>query len=171
MSIIIGILLVLFVILAILLVLIILAQDDGTEGAGIIFGSAASQQYGARKGNIITRTTGILATLFVSIAFILSFLFQHNATDLDITDAAVTSEETSLEWWNVDDSNQQDIPLEVPVDASSTPPPTENVDTKNSETSQDISNTSVESLEIESQVIETSEEDTPPIDNNTSNKE
>lgn len=122
MGIIIGILLVIFVLVAILLVLLILSQDDGTDGAGILFGSAASQQYGAKKGNIITRTTGILATIFMVVAFGLSFLFQvsNKETDLDIQ--GPENSDFQIEWWNTDsvDEDGDIIPLENTTSSENT---------------------------------------------------
>lgn len=106
------ILLVLLVLVAILLVLIILAQDDATEGAGIIFGSAANQQFGARKGNVVTKTTSVLATIFIVTAFTLSFLFQYNRDDkFDII--GNDSETEEVQWWNTDEENADDVPLDA----------------------------------------------------------
>ena len=116
MSIITGVLLVVLVVVAVLLVLIILVQDDGTEGAGILFGSAASQQYGARKGNIVTKTTSILATSFIVLSLSLAFLYQYNkneSIEIDIP----KSEDTVLEWWAVDTSTEEEIPLEDTVNS------------------------------------------------------
>lgn len=115
MGIITGILLVVLVIVAVLLVLIILVQDDGTEGAGILFGSAASQQYGAKKGNIVTKTTGILATSFIVIALSLSFLYQYNKNESIEID--IPTEEGVLEWWSVDTTTEEEIPLEDTINS------------------------------------------------------
>lgn len=117
MSVIIGLLLTLFVIIALLLVLLILVQDDGTEGAGIIFGSAASQQYGARKGNVVTKTTSILAALFIVIAFSLSFVFQNTTQDFELTNVSSSStDDTKIDWWSTTQGKDEVIPLEIPLE-------------------------------------------------------
>lgn len=102
MSFLIGFLIVLLVLVSILLVLIVLVQDDGAQGAGMLFGSSASQQYGARRGNIVTRTTGILAGSFICISLILVFLFKERESNLQAMEATTleeTQDEKTLEWW------------------------------------------------------------------------
>lgn len=101
MAIIIGILVAFLVICAILLVLIVLIQDDGADGAGMILGSVASQQYGVRKGNIVTRTTGILATVFMVLSFTLAFLLKggDDTKSLQKLAEGQSGAESSVTWW------------------------------------------------------------------------
>ncbi len=101
MAIFIGFLTVLLAIVSILLILLVLLQDDGAEGAGLLFGSSVSQQYGARKGNVITRTTSILAVSFIIIALVLAFLFRENEVDVTSLESTVNdAQPTTVEWWN-----------------------------------------------------------------------
>jgi preprotein translocase subunit SecG len=59
-------LLALLVISAVLLVLVVLLQDDQGEGLGGIFGGGASTTaFGSRSGNVLTRFTAVLATVFL----------------------------------------------------------------------------------------------------------
>ncbi len=106
MAFLIGFLIVILILVSILLILIVLAQDDGAEGAGMLLGSSASQQYGARKGNIVTRTTGILATLFISVSLVLVFLFRESDTSLQAIESEVEgdSENQLVEWWAQDEA-------------------------------------------------------------------
>ncbi len=106
MEILIGVLIGLLVINCILLVLIILIQDDGSEGAGIILGSAASQQYGIRKGNIVTRTTSILAFFFIVISFSLAVLFKisDNSQGLEKS-IKKTQESEQTDWWKIENNS------------------------------------------------------------------
>ena len=110
MAFLVGFLIVVLVLVSILLVLIVLVQDDGAEGAGMLLGSSASQQYGARKGNIVTRTTGILATLFISISLVLVFLFRENDSNLQAIESEIGDETENkvVEWWvsNEEDNNE-----------------------------------------------------------------
>lgn len=99
MAIIIGILVAFLVICAILLVLIVLIQDDGADGAGMILGSVASQQYGVRKGNIVTRTTGILATVFMVLSFTLAFLLKGGDDTQSLQKLAEGQAGSSVNWW------------------------------------------------------------------------
>jgi preprotein translocase subunit SecG len=60
-------LVILLFIIAILLILIVLVQDDQGDAMGGLFGGSSSSAFGSRSGNILTRTTSILGTLFVAI--------------------------------------------------------------------------------------------------------
>lgn len=91
---------VVFVIICILLVLLILVQRE--EGAGMagMMGGAGSQAFGAKSGNILTRTTGILVGLFFVCAFSLALLNKApNVADLESVIEDQKQEETSAEWW------------------------------------------------------------------------
>ena len=61
-------LLVFFVIVAILLVLLVLAQGEDSDGLGGIFGGGSGTAFGSRSGNVMTRATTILGSLFLVIS-------------------------------------------------------------------------------------------------------
>jgi preprotein translocase subunit SecG len=67
-------LIVILVISAILLVLVVLIQDDQGEGIGGIFGGGSNSAFGSRSGNILTRFTAVLATIFLVSCFALAWL-------------------------------------------------------------------------------------------------
>ncbi len=62
-------LVIVMVISAILLVLVILVQDEEGEAIGGLFGGGSSTAFGSRTGNVLTRFTAILATIFLSCSF------------------------------------------------------------------------------------------------------
>jgi preprotein translocase subunit SecG len=62
-------LLVILVISAILLVLVVLVQDEQGEGIGGIFGGGSNTAFGSRSGNVLTRFTAVLATIFLVCCF------------------------------------------------------------------------------------------------------
>ncbi len=148
MGILVGFLIGILILCALLLVVIILIQDDGSEGAGMIFGSAASQQYGVRKGNIVTRTTGILATVFMVLAFSLAFFL----TDRDdtkslqaIAEKKQSTDNTTIKWWEESEKSSVDEDSENAKEAA---------DENNSvESSKDTKETADESDEEYSQSI------------------
>ena len=93
-------LLVVFVIICVLLVLLVLVQRE--EGAGMagMMGGAGSQAFGAKSGNILTRTTGVLVALFFVCAFSLALLNKSpRVADLEAVIEGQQEEETSGEWW------------------------------------------------------------------------
>lgn len=66
--------LVVLVVSAILLVLLVLLQDESGEGVGGIFGGGSTTPFGSRAGNVLTRLTAVLATVFLVCAFALAWL-------------------------------------------------------------------------------------------------
>jgi protein translocase SecG subunit len=76
-------LVILLFIVAILLILIVLVQDDQGDAMGGLFGGSSSSAFGSRSGNILTRTTSILGTLFVAIVLGMVFLFNSPETTVE----------------------------------------------------------------------------------------
>ncbi|MDR0399413.1 MAG: preprotein translocase subunit SecG [Treponema sp.] len=67
-------LLVFFVIIAILLILLVLVQNEDGDSLGGIFAGGSGSAFGSRSGNILTRTTTILGTLFLVLSLGLALL-------------------------------------------------------------------------------------------------
>ena len=67
-------LIVFFVIIAVLLILLVLIQNEEGDGLGGIFGGGSSTTFGSRSGNVLTRATTILGSLFLIISLGLAFL-------------------------------------------------------------------------------------------------
>jgi len=67
-------LLIFFVIVAILLVLLVLVQNDEGGGLGGIFAGGSGSAFGSRSGNILTKTTTILGSLFLVISLGLALM-------------------------------------------------------------------------------------------------
>lgn len=93
-------LLVLFVIIALLLIGIVMIQDDQGEGLGGIFGGSSSSTFGSRSGNILTRTTSVLGTLFLLTAFGLAWVNKTPETGNVIGAAQSEAQQQDTEWWN-----------------------------------------------------------------------
>lgn len=67
-------LLVVLILSAVLLVLLVLIQDETGEGVSGIFGGGSSTPFGSRAGNVLTRFTAVLATIFLVCTFALAWL-------------------------------------------------------------------------------------------------
>ena len=67
-------LLVFFVIVAVLLVLLVLAQNEEGDSLGGIFAGGSGTAFGSRSGNVLTRATTILGTLFLVISLGLALM-------------------------------------------------------------------------------------------------
>ncbi len=87
------ILLVAFVIICILLVCIVLVQNDAGGGMGGLLGGGNSAAFGSRSGNVLTKTTYILVTLFFTATFVLAFI--NKAPAIHSLDAAAQEDAAS----------------------------------------------------------------------------
>lgn len=107
-------LLIVFAISALLLILFVLIQDDQGDGLGGMFGGGSSTPFGSRSGNILTRVTSVLGTVFMVSAFLLAWLNVSNPEG-DVEGAArrLNSETAGTEWWeqNSDESGSE-LPAE-----------------------------------------------------------
>ena len=94
-------LLVLLVISAILLVLVVLLQDDQGEGLGGIFGGGASTTaFGSRTGNVLTRFTAVLATVFLLCVVGVAYLNKTPTTGNVISAARQEAlQGKTPDWW------------------------------------------------------------------------
>lgn len=107
-----GFLLVVLIIAAVLLVVIVLMQDEGGEGLGGIFGGGNAAPVGNRSGNILTRATSVIATIFLVSLF--GYAWINRTPEQSNVEAAARALQNQdgevLEWWRVDE------PVNVPED-------------------------------------------------------
>ncbi len=100
-----GFLLVIFILSAVLLIVIVLMQDEQGEGLGGIFGGGSAAPVGNRSGNILTRATAILATVFLVSLFGYAFINRTpEAANIEAAARELEGEsEGALQWWKVDE--------------------------------------------------------------------
>ena len=67
-------LLVFFVVIAVLLVLLVLVQNEEGDSLGGIFAGGSGSAFGSRSGNVLTRVTTVLGSLFLIISLGLALL-------------------------------------------------------------------------------------------------
>jgi len=117
------ILIVVFGVISLLLVGIVLLQNEQSEGLGGIFGGGSSNQIGNRKGNILTRMTGILGALFLMVCFGLALINSKtgaNVEDIIKADAGDVKQ-SAVKWY--DEKAADAINPTVLEDVSTLPSP------------------------------------------------
>ncbi|MFO7849894.1 MAG: preprotein translocase subunit SecG [Spirochaetia bacterium] len=100
------ILLVIFVITSLLLIGIVMIQDNQGEGLGGIFGGSGGASMGSRSGNILTKTTTILGTVFLVTAFALAWINKSPEGGNVIEAAQDQISEENNEWWNQENEEE-----------------------------------------------------------------
>lgn len=77
----IGLLLTIHVIVCILLVFIVLMQRPRSEGLGTAFGSGVTDTlFGSSTGNVLTKITTWLGTIFFVTTILLAYLYSHRSS-------------------------------------------------------------------------------------------
>jgi preprotein translocase subunit SecG len=109
-------LLVVFIITAVLLIVIVLMQDEQGEGLGGIFGGGSAAPVGNRAGNILTRATSVIATIFLITLF--GYAWINRTPGESAVEAAARALERRegeiVEWWRVDEpETEQDGTLDL----------------------------------------------------------
>lgn len=99
------ILLVAFVIVCILAICLILIQNEEGAGLGGLFGGASSTAFGSRSGNILTRTTYILVTLFFLTSFGLAIINKTPTVKLEADSVETT--ESAGNFWDAESATEE----------------------------------------------------------------
>lgn len=100
-------LLVFFIIAAFLIVALVLLQNEEGDSLGGLFSGGSNSAFGSRSGNILTRTTYTLITLFFVITFFLAWLNKSPGDSGLQKDARIQQAETATEWWKDSSSGAQ----------------------------------------------------------------
>lgn len=93
-------LLVFFVIVSILLILLVLIQNEDGDSLGGIFAGGSSSAFGSRSGNVLTRATTILGTLFLVISLSLALINRTPVSTVERTAREQQNTQNTSEWWN-----------------------------------------------------------------------
>jgi preprotein translocase subunit SecG len=59
---------------SVILILLVMIQDDQGEGLGGLFGGGSTTPFGSRSGNVLTRFTGIVSTVFFVVCLIIGLV-------------------------------------------------------------------------------------------------
>ena len=121
-----SILLVIHLMVAILFVALILMQrNSGNALSGLGGGSGADSFLSARgKGNLLTRTTAILATIFFITSILLSLYYKGETRKTDsITDVAPLTQSAPTVPSVPDATTEAETPAPAPAPAEQVPAP------------------------------------------------
>jgi len=77
--------------------MLVLVQNDEGGGIGGMFGGGANTAFGSRSGNVLTRATTVLGSLFLIISLGLAFLSRTDATGVE-AEGMNLSNETGFNW-------------------------------------------------------------------------
>ncbi|GHU22312.1 hypothetical protein FACS1894164_04420 [Spirochaetia bacterium] len=132
MSVLSGVLLVLFIIVSILLVLLVLVQNEEGDSLGGIFAGGSSSAFGSRSGNVLTRATSILGALFFVLSFSLA-LANRTPGGTGVEEAARQIQPEGQQNWWLDDAAPPPPSFEPEFNEES--PVTESPEPENSEES------------------------------------
>ncbi len=95
-------LLVFFIIVAFLIVGLVLLQNEEGDSLGGLFSGGSNSAFGSRSGNILTKATYTLITLFFVVTFFLAWLNKSPGDSGLQQDARIQQAETATEWWKKD---------------------------------------------------------------------
>ena len=90
-------LLVFFIIVAFLIVGLVLLQNEEGDSLGGLFSGGSNSAFGSRSGNILTRATYTLITLFFVVTFFLAWLNKSPGDSGLQQDAQIQQAETATE--------------------------------------------------------------------------
>lgn len=93
-------LLVLFIVIALLIVGLVLLQNEEGDSLGGLFSGGSNSAFGSRSGNVLTKATYTLITIFFVISFFLAWLNKSPGDSGLQKDAQIQQAETAIEWWN-----------------------------------------------------------------------
>ncbi|MDR0444262.1 MAG: preprotein translocase subunit SecG [Treponema sp.] len=107
-------LLVFFVIIAVLLILLVLIQNEEGDSLGGIFAGGSGSAFGSRSGNVLTRTTTILGSLFLIISLGLALLSRTpGGSGVEEEGRKLSSEAVGTNWLD-EELNPVQTPYDVP---------------------------------------------------------
>jgi preprotein translocase subunit SecG len=93
------ILLVFFVLVAVLLVLLVLIQTEEGDSLGGIFAGSSGSAFGSRSGNVLTRATTVLGSLFLIISLGLALLNRTpGGTGVEAAGRELSTDAATTNW-------------------------------------------------------------------------
>ena len=114
-------LLVFFIIVAFLIVGLVLLQNEEGDSLGGLFSGGSNSAFGSRSGNILTRATYTLITLFFVVTFFLAWLNKSPGDSGLQQDAQLQQAETATEWWKEKDASSNSSEIDATENTEAMP--------------------------------------------------
>jgi preprotein translocase subunit SecG len=112
--------LVFFVLVAALLILLVLVQNEEGDSLGGIFAGGSGSAFGSRSGNVLTRATTVLGTLFLIISLGLALLNRTpGGTGVEAAGRQLSGEAVGTNW--LDEELNPQPPAEEAVPEAAAP--------------------------------------------------
>ncbi len=141
------ILLVLFVITCVLIIFLVLLQNEEGDSIGGLFAGGSNSAFGSRSGNILTKSTYILVTIFFASTFLLAVLNKTSSAPTDgiIKEGQQLQKENATPWYDQDATKSKEESEESNKNESVEEKNAENTQNETSESNDDKANSSTES--------------------------
>lgn len=94
------ILLVFFVIICLLIIFLVLLQNEEGDSIGGLFAGGSNSAFGSRSGNVLTKATYVMVSLFFLSSFFLAFLNKSGSDSSLSKEAQMQQSEKAVEWWD-----------------------------------------------------------------------
>lgn len=99
---------ILFVIDAVLLVIVVLIQSRGGAEVGIFGGSNLLNPFGSRAGDVLSKTTTVLATIFMVLALLISIAISKSSVKVPLQKPQNVQQE-------IPQQSQEQLPQQLPT--------------------------------------------------------
>lgn len=94
------ILFILFIAVCLFIIFFVLLQNEEGDSIGGLFAGGSNSAFGSKSGNVLTKATYIMVSLFFLSSFFLAFL-NRSPSDAGLSkEAQIQQTEKAAEWWN-----------------------------------------------------------------------
>lgn len=97
---------------------LVLLQNEEGDSLGGLFSGGSNSAFGSRSGNVLTKATYTLITLFFVVSFLLAWLNKSPGDSGLETEARMQQIENAAEWWKESENSDKNEAMKTDEDAS-----------------------------------------------------
>ena len=113
------ILLVLFVITCLLIVFLVLLQNEEGDSIGGLFAGGSNSAFGSKSGNVLTKATYILVTIFFVSSFLLAVLNKTSSRSIQgVQEEGQKIQTEGATPWYDDEAKDENSEVEIPQETT-----------------------------------------------------